>query len=182
MNVGLMFSGGVDSVVCLHELVKQGIVPKLFFFATYKVKKKHIAQVKRNAKRISPDSEFYVFHPRTIDYLAGWSKGDRGAKSYFIHMDEHDERCFYPLRYVDKLVLGYVSRQPKGRRRNGELGLAQPKFIKHCVNHEFPMVFPLVGKSTREVDLIFKSLPKEVQEETLSSTRNYAFGGSYLSD
>ena len=177
----LMFSGGVDSIVCLHELVKQGITPKLFFFQTYKVKKKHVEIVKRNAKRISPNSEFYVFKPRMIDYCGGYSLHDRAEKSYFIHMHEQDSLPeFYPLRYGDKVVLGYVDKEPKGRRKKGELGLAQKEFVHHCVNHNFPFVFPLLNKTTREVDEIFKSLPVEVQKDTLSTTRDYHFGGSYL--
>ena len=177
-----MFSGGVDSVVCLNELVKKGIVPKLFFFATYKVKKKHVKQIKRLAKLVSPDSELYVFYPHTIDFLAAWQRGERDKKTYYIHLDETDDKFFYPLCYVDEVVLGYVDKQPRGRRANGELGLAQPKLIRYCLNHKMSFVFPLVGKSTREVDNLFDSLPEQVKKLTLSTTRCYAFGGSYLAD
>jgi len=184
-TVVLMFSGGVDSVVCLHELVKQGITPKLFFFQTYKVKKKHIDVVRQNAKRLSPNSEFYTFKPRTIDFIAGWMHRETAKKSYFVYMTEYEDKntLFYPLQYCDKLVLGYVGKEPKGRRRKGELGLAQTKLIKQCRTYHYKnILLPLAEKTTREVDEIFKSLPEEVQKDTLSTTRNYAFGGSYIHD
>lgn len=181
-SIGLMFSGGVDSIVCLSELVKQGIVPKLFLFQTWKMKQAHVNQIKRNARRLSPKSQIYVYKPRTIDYVAGWQEGTENKKVYHVCLNEYHDKYFYPLRLVDKLVIGYVDRQPKGRRANGELGRAQPKFIKYCTLHKYPVLFPLIGKSTREVDELFNQLPAEVKKDTVSSTRAYKFGGAYLSD
>ncbi len=179
-TVVLMFSGGVDSVVCLHELVNQGIVPKLFFFRTYKVRDKHVALVRRNAKRISPESEFYVFSPRTIDYCACWQRRETAKRTYYIAMDEYGVNYFFPLNYCDVLVLGYVDRQPQGRKK-GETGRAQPEVMKHClIYHADAFLFPLMGKTTRDVDQIFDSLPEDARRDTLSTTRNYAFGGAYI--
>ena len=178
-----MFSGGVDSIVCLSELVKQGKVPVLFIFQTWKMRKSHLQQIKRNAKRLSPKSPIYVYKPRTIDYIAGWRKIAEDKKVYYIHMDEYnDGKCFYPLRLVDELVLGYVDHECRGRRANGELGRAQPEFVNHCVAHKYPVIFPLLGKTTREVDELFNKLPAEIKKATVSSTRAYKFGGAYLSD
>jgi hypothetical protein len=182
-SVGLMFSGGVDSVVCLSELVKQGITPNLFVFQTWKMKASHLKQIKQNAKRLSPKSQIYVYKPRTIDYIAGWQTIASDKKVYFVHLDEYsDGEFFYPLRLVDQLILGYVDHECKGRRANGELGRAQPQFIKHCIQHNYPIVFPLIGKTTREVDELFNKLPEDIKKNTVSSTRAYKFGGAYLSD
>jgi len=182
-SVGLMFSGGVDSTVCLAELVKQGIIPKLFIFQTWKMKQSHVNQIKRNAKRLSPKSPIYVYKPRTIDYIASWQKVASDKKVYYVDLTEYpDGECFYPLRFVDRLVLGYVDHECRGKRAKGELGRAQPEFVKHCIQHKFPITFPLIGKSTREVDELFNQLPEEVKKDTVSSTRAYKFGGAYLSD
>jgi hypothetical protein len=179
-TVVLMFSGGVDSVVCIHELVKQGFVPKLFFFRTYKVKDSHVRLVRRNAKRLSPNSEFYIFSPRTIDFLASWQSHATAKHAYFVHMDEYEANYIYPLRYCDRLAIGYVNRECKGRRK-GETGRAQPEFMKQClIYHRDAFLFPLLGKTTREVDQIFNSLPEDVKRDTVSTTRNYAFGGAYI--
>jgi hypothetical protein len=182
-SIGLMFSGGVDSVVCLAELVKQGVTPKLFIFQTWKMKQSHIDKIKRNAKRLSPKSPIYVYKPRTIDYLACWKKVATDKTIYFISLDEYsDGKCFYPLKLVDKLVIGYVDHETKGRRAKGELGRAQPEFVKHCIQHKYPILFPLMNKSTRDVDKLFSKLSEDVKKDTVSSTRAYKFGGAYLSD
>jgi len=182
-SVGLMFSGGVDSVVCLSQLVKQGVTPKIFLFQTWKMKQSHVDQIKRNARRLSPKSQIYVYKPRTIDYIATWEKTALDKDVYRVRLTEYrDGKEFYPLRLVDRLVIGYVDHQPKGRPANGELGRAQPEFIKHCTDHKYPILFPLIGKSTREVDELFNLLPETVKKDTVSSTRAYKFGGAYLND
>ena len=181
-SIGLMFSGGVDSIVCLSELVKQGIVPKLFLFQTWKMKNHHLQQIKRNARRISPKSQIYVFKPRTIDYCATWRSTCDRKDFYSIQMDEHNHEYFYPLELVDKLVIGYVDHNIRGKRKKGEIGLAQPMLMNYAVQYRYPLIFPLRGKTTRQVDEMFKALPIEVQKNTLSSTREYEFGGSHLSN
>lgn len=181
-KIGLMFSGGVDSVVCLSELVKQNITPVLFVFQTWKMSKVVLKKIKFIAKTLSPKSPLYVYKPRTIDYHACFVFRSVDKKSYFIHMDEYGNDYFYPLRFVDKLVLGYVGRESIGRRAKGELGLAQPEFITKATNYKMPFIFPLGNKTTRDVDKIFKELPEEIRKNTVSSTRAYKFGGAYLSD
>jgi len=181
-SVGLMFSGGVDSIVCLSELVKQGIVPKLFLFQTWKMKNYHVQQIKRNARRISPNSQIYVFKPRTIDYCATWETRCDSKDFYSVSMDEYCKHRFYPLELVNKLVIGYVDHEIRGKRRKGEIGLAQPMLMNYAVQYRYPLIFPLRGKTTRQVDEMFKALPIEVQKNTLSSTREYEFGGSHLSN
>jgi hypothetical protein len=180
-SVGLMFSGGVDSIVCLSELVKQGLIPKLFLFQTWKMKDSHVKQIKRNAKRLSPKSQIYVFKPRTIDYIGSWRERCDSKKFYDVAMDEYGHNFFCPLELVDKLVIGYVDHEVRGKRKDGEIGLAQPTLMNYAIQYKYPLMFPLRGKTTREVDEMFKQLPKEVQENTVSSTRAYKFGGAYLS-
>jgi hypothetical protein len=180
-SIGLMFSGGVDSVVCLSELIKQGVTPKLFLFQTWKMRECHIKQIKRNARRLSPKSQIYVFKPRTIDYIASWKTRCDSKKFYGVAMDEYDKNFFHPLELVDKLVIGYVDHNIRGKHRKGEIGLAQPELMNYATLYKYPLIFPLSGKTTRQVDELFKTLPKEVQENTISSTRAYKFGGAYLS-
>ena len=58
----LMFSGGVDSTLCLHHLVEQGITPFLVHFKTKKLRRRHERMIRRVARHLSPRSPYYVFH------------------------------------------------------------------------------------------------------------------------
>lgn len=175
--VGLMYSGGVDSVVCLKKLVEKGITPILFHVRTWKINKTKERKIRRNARRLSPKSPLYVWKPRIIDYCASPSKNH----IYKIQLDETYDTFLYPLDYVDKLVLGYFREYGKGRRRKGEVALGQKQFIKECAIYHHPIIIPLSKMTGREVDTEFLKLPPKVQQDTVSSTRFYKFGGESVS-
>jgi hypothetical protein len=172
--IGLMYSGGVDSIICLKLLVEQNIIPILFHVKTAKMNQRHERCAKRNAKRLSPKSPYYTVKTHTLDYNASWTV----KQSYFIYLDEWAsmESCFCPMKYVDKLAIGYF-RSIGGKRAKGETGLGQPELIKWVETYNPPIILPLKDKTGKEIDKMFAQLPLEIQKDTISSTRFYKHNG-----
>jgi hypothetical protein len=173
-KIGLMYSGGVDSVLCLKLLKEQGITPVLFYVKTRKLTKKHVAMAKRNAKRLSPKSPFYIIKTYTLDYNASW----KNQYDYCVYLDEwaDNKHSFKPLEHVDKVAIGYF-RCIGGRRAKGEIGFGQPEFIKWASIYKPEIILPLKDKTGKEIDKIFSELPLEIQRDTVSSTRFYKHNG-----
>jgi 3'-phosphoadenosine 5'-phosphosulfate sulfotransferase (PAPS reductase)/FAD synthetase len=173
-SVGLMYSGGVDSVLCLKMLREQEITPVLFYIKTTKLKRKHIQSARRNAKRLSPKSPFYIIRPHTLDYNAVW---DSKTLDYYVYLDEwaNKEAAFHPLQYVDKIAVGYF-RCIGGKRAKGETGIGQPELIKFVRTYNLPIILPLKEKTGKEIDKMFSELPLDIQQDTVSSTRFYKHG------
>jgi hypothetical protein len=165
-----MYSGGVDSVLCLKHLVDHGITPILFYIKTWKLQKKHENQSRKIARILSPQSPYYIFRPRVIDYNAFIGKD---TKKYAVHFDEINEEYFYPIDYADFVVLGYFGRTNKGRRYKNDGGLDQKKIIKFFKTYQLPYIFPLKNYTNRQAYLEFRKLPKQIQELTVSTTRWY---------
>lgn len=175
-TVILLYSGGVDSVLCLWKLVRQNIIPFIFHFYTWKLTKEAEKKIRKNAQVISPESPYYVFRPHTIDYLA--CKSEKYV--YGIHMDEIAKKRFYPIQYGDVVVIGYLKKYGRGKRIHGDRGVPQREFIRKCERYGWPFLFPLSKLTAREIMNKFYSLPEDIQKNTVSTTRHYNFGGYHI--
>jgi len=136
-----MFSGGVDSVVCLHKLVKQNIIPVLIHFKTGKLNSRHERQIKQIAKQLSPESPFYRFDTYQNGYYATWNLGS--SPYYSIRWKLHGKnKIFVPHSIADVVVLGYTRWIYYDYYHKVRYALAsgtQRKFIDFCRLYSLPI-------------------------------------------
>jgi hypothetical protein len=169
MITGLMFSGGVDSLVCLKLLREQDVTPVLFHVADYPLNIER--KIRRAAKLVSPKSPYYVWG-KAEDYKASYCFKRLSCKAdYEVYFDS--ERKTVPVcfsDYVDRLVLGYFKRDNKSMYRT----------IKECLPRFNNLVFPLADYSVREIDSIWMKFPDEVKINTFSSSRTYSWIQKYI--
>lgn len=175
----LLYSGGVDSVLCLKKIIERGITPFLFHFRTKKLTDRHERMIKRSARLLSPESPLYVFKTETDDYEATHDWGD--LSNYEIYMRK-GKKCeyFVPLDYGDFVIIGYMRQVYSiglGIDSRREFDCVARKFIDFAKKFNTPFIFPLADYHRWEVDEEFKALPLNIRENTVSSTRDYDFGG-----
>ena len=171
----LLYSGGVDSVLCLKKLVERGITPFIFHFRTTKLKKVHEKMIRKTARLLSPNSPFYVFNTKTKDYEAVSPVNDLAR--YSVRINRRKE--FFPLEHGDYVVIGYtgwVYRYDKNMRSCRGRG-RQIDLIRLSEKHSLPFIFPLAHHTRKQIDEEFGKLPQIIKENTVSSTRHYDFGG-----
>lgn len=161
----LLYSGGVDSILCLKWLVERGIAPFIFHFKTRKLKRYHERMIRKTARMISPESPFYVFITKTMNYKALWSKNGE----YHVLLNDKGPKISMLLKdYGDIIVIGYTGYAPNdGRRRLS----TQKLTIEQTKEYGFPYVFPLANMRSSEIYKLWKSLPREIRNNTVSSTR-----------
>jgi hypothetical protein len=160
MIYGLMYSGGVDSIVCLKLLRDQGITPYLIHFQ-YDSLKRYFKRVKKTAKILSPDSKIYVWD---VDYYQActWIDGN-------YHIKLSDKINFYPADYFDKLIIGYFEGDiPSYPIDRGKIGMKEG--IQYLLKNP-KIILPLRFMSKTEIERIWKTLPLEVRVNTLTSSR-----------
>jgi len=158
----LLYSGGIDSVLCLKLLREQGIIPYIFHFKTWKLIRKHEHMIRKTARLLSPESPFYVFETKTENYKALWGRGE-----YHVFLDNNG-RTLRPLDYGDKVVIGYTGYDSNDGRRRLQ---TQVLTIKESEFYDYPYVFPLANMRKSQILQMFMDLPKEVRVNTVSSTR-----------
>jgi len=174
----LLYSGGVDSILCLKKLIDKGIVPYIFHFWTTKLKKKHEKMIRATARLLSPKSPFYVFRTSTENFEHGWN--DVYYK-YWVLISEffNNYLTIYPIDYADYVVTGimkhiYVCAENhqmyNGSGNNKEI-------IERLRIYNFPYIFPLANYTRKQADQEFQQLPLNIRQNTVSTTRNYNYGG-----
>jgi len=172
-----MFSGGVDSTVCLEKLVRQGIKPILFYFHTDKMLLKSFGRkIREIARYLSPSSPFYTFW--THSYSPTWLE----HYPYYAVRLKHNgkNKWLYPLNLADKVAIGYTRFLYYYDEGCSEFrGSTQEKFIEFCKLYKLPYLFPLADMRRKEVDVLFQELPEYVKERVVSTTRGYDYGGRY---
>jgi len=160
-----MYSGGIDSVLCLKLLREQGIIPFLFHFHTGKTRRRHERMIRKTAKLLSPESPYYVWKVKTSGYHAFFSPNGE----YHVKMnDKGPVVTLMPKDYGDIVVIGYSGYDSN----DGRYKLPnQYAFIKECKKRGSPFMFPLAGMRRRQVLEMFNKLPEEIRKNTVSSTR-----------
>lgn len=180
MIEALMYSGGVDSVLCLKMLAEQGKNPFLFYMQTYKLKDIHVEMAKKIAKILSPKSPLYIFKPFTINYNAIFDEHNR----YVILMNElHHEKVFNPLDIADKIYIGYFAKAGKYPKECEDVKLypcGQERCIELIKKYQLPIEFPLENMRLSQLDKMFNELPDNIKNLVVSSTRKYHYGGKFV--
>lgn len=177
----LLYSGGVDSMVCLKRLVRHGIVPFLFHFRCKKFTNEHERMIRKSARTISPKSPFYVFKPDTIGFDAFWNHR-KDHEMYGINMG-NGKKPFYPLNYCDVLLVGYHRYTAKFRKRAVRITPKGQKEIIDWVNKhriKFHLKFPLENYHVWEIDREFKRFPRKLRKLAISTTRGYFKEGAFV--
>lgn len=170
-----MFSGGVDSTLCLDLLVNEGATPNIFHFRTTKLNGDHEKRIRKIVRLLSPKSPYYTFRSWCKDYSAHM---DESFPYYAVRWRHHGKRkWFEPLMYVDNVVLGYTRwlywthEDQRAYRGN------QRVFIKNCEMNNLPFRFPVCKLKRPELDAMFMAMPVKIRQLVVSSTRHYDFGG-----
>ena len=159
-----MYSGGVDSILCLKWLRDHDIVPALFHFKTLKLKRRHERMIRKTAKILSPESPFYVFKTKTNDFNAYWARGEYGVWL----TDKRAEIVLIPQYYGDIVVIGYTGYDSN----DGRCKLPTQKLsIEETKIYGFPFMFPMAGIRKSQINQLFDELPRMIRENTVSSTR-----------
>jgi hypothetical protein len=172
----LLYSGGVDSMVCLKRLVKNGIVPFIFHFKVQKFKRKHERMIRKSAKLLSPKSPFYVFETGTIGFQARYGGKKRGRYTYTVKVGKKD---FNPLEYADKIVVGYHKYAGRFRKGVHIVPQGQKEFIGWVKKHRLRITFPLENYTPYKIDREFEKFPVKLQKLAISTTRGW-FKGTFL--
>lgn len=170
----ILYSGGVDSVLCLVKAVEQGIIPFIFHFHTQKLNKTHERMIRKTARLISPDSPFYVFETKTVGYRA---RADYPPDvCYEVCIDDPDGKGkrLNPLDHADYVIIGYTKwLYPKRKGRMRPIKKHQNTFINGCKKFGSPFIFPLADYTRNQIDEEFKKLPLEIRKNAVSTTRYY---------
>lgn len=161
MLYGLLYSGGVDSIVCLKMLHDQGITPVLFHF--HDSLKTHLKDVKKTAKLISPQSQLYIW---TVDDYQAYLRGFNG--NYYIQLNRKPD--FDPCSLVDKLVVGYYEKDVDKTHPVSKGAVRMRKGIKYLSKNP-KIVLPLRKLNQKQIEKIWKTLPKKARIRTLTTTR-----------
>jgi hypothetical protein len=176
-TIVLLYSGGVDSIMCLKHLVDKGITPFLFHFKVKKFKLKHEKMIRKSAKLLSPNSPFYVFETETEGFVATY--GMRKRKAYYvIHIQKEKE--FNPFECADKIVVGY--HRYRGRHHKHGFQIfpeGQKEFIEWAKCHKLRLMFPLEDYTPAKIEKEFRKLPLIIRRLAISTTRGY-FKGVFL--
>jgi len=167
----LLYSGGVDSILCLIKLVEQGITPFLFHFRTKKLTKTHEKMVKKTARLISPDSPLYVYETKTVGFRAVTPD----LMNYEVCLEDPDGegKTMKPLDHANYVVIGYTKYVYTKIRPLLKAKMIQQRFIKSCKEFNLPFIFPLADYTRKQTDKEFSQLPLEIRENTVSTTRYY---------
>jgi hypothetical protein len=171
----LLYGGGVDSVVCLKKLVDEEIVPFIFHFKTGKMNKTHERMIKKTVKILSPNSPYYVFPINESGYHAVYDSFGK----YFIHLGQDKKGMFVPSKLFDIVVLGYTHLCYSEQCKKHGIRMSQSDFIDIVKKYNLPFKFPIANLTRIQTDKEFNKLPKEVKINTVSTTRNYDFGGVF---
>lgn len=158
----LLYSGGVESILCLKMLRDKGITPFLFHFRTKKLKPKHEKMIRRTAKLLSPKSPLYIFETKTDDYLASYSTNGE----YHVHLNKRGTTMMMQ-KYGDVIIVGYTGYDSMDGRRKLRTHFHGSGFLKR------QFLFPLLGKRKSKISNLFKQLSDEVRQNTVSSTKFY---------
>jgi hypothetical protein len=163
MIQALMFSGGVDSIVCLKMLQEQGIIPILFYCESDIYRECHWSKsIKKTAKLLSPKSQLYIFDVKEYKaFITG--NGDYGITL-------KDGTIFYPYKCVDKLIVGFFEKDidKKHPIKKGNVGM---KEAIRVLNKNPKLEFPLRHLARTKIERIWKTLPLEVKKNTLTTSR-----------
>lgn len=162
MIYGLLYSGGVDSIVCLKLLREQGITPVLFHYQ-YKSLKKHYKRIKKTAKLLSPESPLYVWE---VPYYQV-SCNDFG--DLFVHLG--DKNYVEPSCCVDKLAIGYFEKDVMDNKylHKGD-NVWTGQAVKYLIKNS-KIYLPIQKLTKKQIEKKWKTLPKEVRINTLTSSR-----------
>lgn len=159
-----MYSGGVDSILCLKWLRDHGIIPVLFHFHTGKTKRRHERMIRKTAKLLSPESPYYVWKIKTSGYHVFWAENGE----YHVKMNDRGPICTFMPQVYGIVVIGYTGYDSNDGRRKLR---TQSAFIKLCERCNYPFVFPLANVQKSQINQLFEELPKVIRENTVSSTR-----------
>lgn len=159
----LMYSGGVDSILCLKMLRDQGITPFLFHIKTQKLKRRHERMIRKTARLLSPESPFYVWETKTRNYTASWGKNGE----YHVFLTKNNVTLM-PQNMADIIVMGYTGWDSNDGRRKLR---NQTMLLKQSRERGFPFMFPLADMRKTQVNQLFNQLPIEIRMNTVSSTR-----------
>ena len=171
-NAILLYSGGVDSVVCLKILVDHGIVPKLLHFRTTKLTDEHEKMIKETSRTLSPKSVLMIVETETKDYEASWNDDWYAIKI-------KDDEMFYPEQFAEVIFIGYfrdsgILDTDSSVKKLGRVPYGQTSFINRALKKAQKFRFPLEYMTCKEIDALWKKLPENVRKNTLTSTRGWA--------
>jgi len=166
----LLYSGGVDSILCLKKLIDKGITPFIFHFWTRRLKKIHEKMIRKTARALSPKSPFYVFKTNTDNFGHGlWDN-----HKYYVEMTNHFR--IFPIWHGDFIVTGVMKHIYE--YGEGNQGYNRNRWIiKKCEIYNLPYLFPLADYTREQTDQEFQQLPLNIRQNTVSTTRNYNYGG-----
>jgi len=172
----LLYSGGVDSVLCLKKVVEQGIIPFIFHFRTKKLTNKHEKMIRKTARLLSPKSPYYVFYTNTYSYEAWHEWGD--LSRYEIRRNDGKKSVYFnPIKHGDYVIIGYMRHVYSYNNNRREFNCTGKKFIDFSKKFNPSFIFPLADYHRWEADEEFKTLPLNIRMNTVSSTRDYDYGG-----
>lgn len=131
--------------------------------------------IRKTARIISPKSPFYVWKTETDGYCAFVNENFTNDYSINISMDGSKE--LIPLKCADFVVIGYTKYIYNYTKTRFKWKLRQQKFIECVKRRDFPYIFPLLEYTRTMLDKEFAQLPEEIRMNTVSSTRDYNYGG-----
>jgi hypothetical protein len=130
---------------------------------------------RENAMLISPKSSYYTFY--SINGFQGFADANRLGYC----LDCRRNEILIPEEYADFVVEGLIKWVYFCKKKRGYIKGNAQKFIERCrKNPKLPYVFPIGHLTRKQADEEFKKLPKEIQDKTVSDTRNYDFGGVFV--
>jgi len=150
----LLYSGGRESIILLHQMVKEGLKPTIFHIHHTRMSNYYERIVRRNAMRIQKTEAYYVWKTDNYRYRAGWRD-----HHYFIYLDNNKE--LYPIHYGSPVYIGYWKEDNHSQ--------------KYCVEdlqfwNEDKYKFPLADFSWDDIQELWKELPQDVRDNTVSSS------------
>lgn len=150
-----MYSGGRESVLLLHQLVKEGHDPTIIHVRHGRMTDYYERMVKRNAMRIHKTDAYYVFETDSYTYDAQFTHD--GVFSVKLSDDEE----LYPHEFGNPVYIGYWKRDNP----------SQKTLIEHFKDYRVEKYkFPLADYRYHQIEKLWKKLPVEVQKNTVSST------------
>lgn len=178
----LLYSGGVDSIVCLNRLVKKGIVPLLWYFKEKDFK--YARQVRRTAKLLSPKSMFLSFDVKEYDAFWTPQRGCPKEKRYGINFRKG--KALYPMDFAKIVVVGYHKYMNRGPIRGicfkgvcRHIPRGQKEFIEWSRRLRLSLRFPLARYTPHQIEAEFAKLPENIRRLVVTDTRGYIEEGVF---
>lgn len=171
----LMYSGGVDSLLCLKQLYEEGIAPIIVHVKTKKLTSYLERKIKRNAKNISPKSPYYVYNAYTKNYFAFYAptKCLIHGHPMVYYVTLIGRHVLIPQQMANKIVLGYS-------KKDG-IGDSVSRFLKACKQYKInDFILPLAEKLHEDCMNEWLKFSEQIRKNTVSSTRNWDYGGIYV--